>query len=205
MSSTWCPNAAVRGLAIFGFGNDTVTHAKTGTTRDVPPRRGWASPSTGFLLFMERRHRMSPQWWLRSSMSSVRGFFRRWLRTPTPRTFRNSVVRRHQGKRLFLEALEDRVTPTFSLGAAANYAILYEGGGGNTLQITNVMTNVTGSGPSQGGGIGNIGVGGTGKVKLGGLGTFNGNLDVPRPQTQTSLMGNGVTITEIDSITASPR
>jgi len=86
----------------------------------------------------------------------------------------------------------------FSLGAAANYAILFEGGGTNTLQITNVTTNTTGGGTGvaagQGGGIGNIGVGGSGKVSLSGPGTINGNLDVYAANTG-QVTGGGVTIT----------
>jgi uncharacterized repeat protein (TIGR01451 family) len=77
-----------------------------------------------------------------------------------------------------LERLEDRIAPTFSLGAAANYAILYEGGGGNTLHIANSTTNTAGTGAGQGGGIGNIGVGGTGAVQVtGGGANVNGNVD----------------------------
>ena len=90
----------------------------------------------------------------------------------------------------------------FSLGAAANYAILFEGGGNNTLQVTNVTTNVTGSGPGQGGGIGNVGVGGTGKVKLNGPGTFNGNLDISAANTG-QVTGNGITITGTTSFSVS--
>jgi choice-of-anchor A domain-containing protein len=51
------------------------------------------------------------------------------------------------------------------LGAASDYAVLYEGTGGDTLHITNVSIN------------GNIGVGGTGKVQFNGPGTINGRLD----------------------------
>ena len=63
--------------------------------------------------------------------------------------------------RLLVEQLENRLTPSFSLGAAADYAILFEGGGSNTLGIANSTTNTAGSGFGQGGGIGNIGVGGS--------------------------------------------
>ncbi len=48
---------------------------------------------------------------------------------------------------------------------ASQYAVLYEGTGGNTLHITNVTIN------------GNIGVGGTGKVSDSGPSTVNGRLD----------------------------
>jgi hypothetical protein len=68
------------------------------------------------------------------------------------------------------------------LGAAAGYAVLYEGGGVNTLQITNVTVN------------GNIGDGGTGKVSLSGPGTINGNLDIFASNTG-QVTGSGVTIT----------
>ena len=90
----------------------------------------------------------------------------------------------------------------FSLGAAANYAILFEGSGNNTLQVTNVTTNVTGSGPGQGGGIGNVGVGGTGTVMLNGPGSFNGNLDVSAANTG-QVTGNGVAITGSTSFNVS--
>jgi hypothetical protein len=64
--------------------------------------------------------------------------------------------------RLCLEELESRTTPTFSLAAAANYAILFEGSGSNdTLGIANCTTNTAGTGAGQGGGIGSIGVGGS--------------------------------------------
>jgi hypothetical protein len=54
---------------------------------------------------------------------------------------------------------------TLPLGAAANYAVLYEGTGGHNLSITNVTIN------------GNIGVGGTGVVQDSGPSTINGSLD----------------------------
>ncbi len=74
--------------------------------------------------------------------------------------------------RLLVEQLEARLTPSFSLGAAADYAILFEGGGSNNaLQIINATTNTTGSGPGQGGGIGNIGVGGSGVASVTGGGS----------------------------------
>jgi len=84
------------------------------------------------------------------------------------------------------------------LGAAANYALLFEGGGNNTLQITNVTTNttggVTGVAAGQGGGIGNIGDGGAGKVSLSGPGKINGNLDVAAANIG-QVTGGGVMIT----------
>ncbi len=86
--------------------------------------------------------------------------------------------------RLWLEDLESRLAPTFSLGAAANYAIIYEGGAGNTLQIANSTTNTPGSGVGQGGGIGNIGVGGSGSAKVTGGGpSVNGNIDFAAANT----------------------
>jgi hypothetical protein len=51
------------------------------------------------------------------------------------------------------------------LGAASDYAVLYEGTGGNTLHITNVTIN------------GNVGVGGTGQVSNSGPSTVNGRID----------------------------
>ena len=65
---------------------------------------------------------------------------------------------------------------SFDLGDAADYAILFEGGGANQLSITNVTTNLAGSGAGQGGGIGHIGVGHTGTVHYDG-GTINGRID----------------------------
>jgi uncharacterized repeat protein (TIGR01451 family) len=56
-------------------------------------------------------------------------------------------------------------------GAAANYAVLYEGNGGHNLSITNVTVN------------GTIGVGGTGKVQFSGPGTITGRLDFSAAST----------------------
>lgn len=53
----------------------------------------------------------------------------------------------------------------FDLDGAANYALLFEGAGGNTLQITNVTVN------------GNIGVGLTGKATDSGPSTINGGMN----------------------------
>lgn len=71
---------------------------------------------------------------------------------------------------LFLVALLVFLVPYASaddipLGSAANFGLLFEGAGGNTLQITNVTVN------------GNIGVGMTGKATDGGPSTINGALD----------------------------
>ena len=69
----------------------------------------------------------------------------------------------------------------FTLSDASNYAILFEGNGGNQLSITNVTTNTTGGATGvaagQGGGIGNIGVGLTGIVHDDGPSTIKGSLD----------------------------
>lgn len=97
---------------------------------------------------------------------------------PKPRALRPPVFRRSRDRRLFLESFEKRVLPTFSLGAATNYAILFEGGETNdSLEISNATLNVTGSGPSQGGGIGNIGVGNVGESSVGGPSVINGGID----------------------------
>lgn len=53
----------------------------------------------------------------------------------------------------------------FGVGDALNYGILFEGFGGNTLQITNVTVN------------GNVGVGTIGKATDSGPSTINGRLD----------------------------
>src|SRR5262249_29304077 len=119
---------------------------------------------------------MLPHWWFRSSESKLR----------------RPVARRPHGMRLFLEVLEDRVVPTFSLGAASNYALLFEGGGtGNSLDVVNARTNVVGSGLNQGNGIGNIGVGGAGKASVGGPSNINGNIDFSAANTgQLTLNGS---------------
>jgi hypothetical protein len=59
----------------------------------------------------------------------------------------------------------------FVLGAAGNYGLLFEGAGGNTLQITNVTVN------------GNIGVGMSGKVNVGGPSNINGSIDLSAANT----------------------
>jgi hypothetical protein len=59
----------------------------------------------------------------------------------------------------------------YVLGAASNYAVLYEGGGVNTLQITNITVNF------------NIGVGGTGKLTDSGPSTIHGNIDFSAANT----------------------
>src|SRR5262245_24715591 len=56
-------------------------------------------------------HLVQPGLMMQRSRSML-SFFRRWFRSPPRRTRRPSVARRPQGTRLFLEALEDRMTPT---------------------------------------------------------------------------------------------
>lgn len=65
----------------------------------------------------------------------------------------------------------DAIADDIPLGGAANYAVLYTGGGGNQLSITNVTIN------------GNVGVGGTGTVAFSGPGTINGELDFSASNT----------------------
>jgi uncharacterized repeat protein (TIGR01451 family)/choice-of-anchor A domain-containing protein len=66
-----------------------------------------------------------------------------------------------------------------TLGAAGNYAVLYEGTGGHNLQITNVTIN------------GNVGVGGTGNVHFSGPGTIGGRLDFSAANTGQYSSSNG--------------
>ena len=66
---------------------------------------------------------------------------------------------------------------------AGNYGILFEGGGGNTLQITNVTVN------------GNVGVGMTGKVSDGGPSTVNGRVDFSAANTGQFSNGNPGNVT----------
>lgn len=70
------------------------------------------------------------------------------------------------------------------LGNAANFGLLFEGAGNNTLQITNVTVN------------GNIGVGMTGLATDSGPSTINGALDFSAANTgQFSNNNNGTVIT----------
>lgn len=59
----------------------------------------------------------------------------------------------------------------FDLGTAANFGLLFEGNGGNTLQITNVTVN------------GNVGVGLTGQATDSGPSTISGALDFSAANT----------------------
>ncbi len=60
---------------------------------------------------------------------------------------------------------------TINIGLASNYAVLYQGSGNNTLQVTNVTVN------------GNIGVGGVGKATDSGPSTVNGRIDFKAANT----------------------
>ena len=70
----------------------------------------------------------------------------------------------------------------FSLGDAANYAVLYEGTGGHNLSISNVTIN------------GNVGVGGTGVVQFSGPGTVGGELDFSAGNTSQYHNTNGMNV-----------
>jgi len=59
----------------------------------------------------------------------------------------------------------------FSIGGGSDYAILFEGGGGNTMQVTNVTVN------------GNVGVGNTGNLTDSGPSTINGRIDFSASNT----------------------
>src|SRR5262249_22642855 len=61
--------------------------------------------------------------------------------------------------------VQSGVSSSVYLGAAGDYAVLYEGTGGHNLSITNVTVG------------GNVGVGGTGKVQFSGPGAITGRLD----------------------------
>ncbi len=68
--------------------------------------------------------------------------------------------------------LPQAATAGFTLGPdASQYALLFEGGGGNTLQITNVTVN------------GNVGVGNTGQATDSGPSTINGRIDFSAANT----------------------
>ncbi len=69
------------------------------------------------------------------------------------------------------------------------------GGSNNTLDIKKGTTNTLGSGPGQGGGIGNIGIGMAGQSKVVGNSTINGRIDFSASnRTQFSAdRGNDVT------------
>jgi len=66
---------------------------------------------------------------------------------------------------LGLIGLTGSVQGAFILGGGEDYAILFEGAGGNTLQVTNVTIN------------GNVGVGNTGQMTDSGPSTISGRID----------------------------
>src|SRR5258706_13337699 len=70
----------------------------------------------------------------------------------------------------------------FTLGDASNYAVLYEGNGGNTLNYNNSLLT------------GNIGIGLTGKAQLNGPGTITGNIAFSAANTG-QYSDSGVTVT----------
>jgi hypothetical protein len=72
---------------------------------------------------------------------------------------------------------------TLPLGAAENYAVLYEGGGTKNFQMT-----------SDSGVTGNVGIGGTGNVQLS-SGTITGNLDFANTGNCNSNATCGGTVT----------
>lgn len=72
---------------------------------------------------------------------------------------------------IFLGFSSTKQVSGFSIDGGSDYAILFEGGGGNTLQVTNVTTN------------GNVGVGNTGKLTDSGPSTINGRIDFSAPDT----------------------
>ena len=71
----------------------------------------------------------------------------------------------------------------FSLGDAANYAVLYEGHNGNQLQINN------GPGPGGLAVTGNIGIGGTGSLGLSGPVTIDAYVNFAGTANSTSPGG----------------
>jgi hypothetical protein len=70
----------------------------------------------------------------------------------------------------------------FSLGDAANYAVLYEGNGGNTLSFNNSYLT------------GNMGIGGTGQAQLNGPGTITGSVNFSAANTG-QYSDSGITVT----------
>jgi uncharacterized repeat protein (TIGR01451 family) len=78
-----------------------------------------------------------------------------------------------------LVGVSSGVSSSTYLGAAGDYAVLYEGIGGHNLQITNVSIG------------GNVGDGGTGKVQFNGPGTITGRLDLAAASTGQFSNNNG--------------
>jgi hypothetical protein len=84
----------------------------------------------------------------------------------------------------------------FSLDGGTSFAILFEGNGGNTLQINN------GPSPTNEAANGNIGVGLTGGVQLSGPLTINGNIEFAAPlTTQCSMCTTSGNITVNGTVT----
>ena len=67
----------------------------------------------------------------------------------------------------------------FTLGGGENYALLFEGAGNNTLQVTNVSIT------------GNVGVGNSGKMTDSGPSTINGRIDFSAANTGQFQNNNG--------------
>jgi uncharacterized repeat protein (TIGR01451 family) len=78
-----------------------------------------------------------------------------------------------------LVGVSSGVNPAAYLGAAGDYAVLYEGTGGHNLSITNVSIG------------GNVGVGGTGHVQFSGPGAITGRLDLTAANTGQFSNNNG--------------
>jgi uncharacterized repeat protein (TIGR01451 family) len=74
--------------------------------------------------------------------------------------------------------VQSGVSSSVYLGAAGDYAVLYEGTGGHNLSITNVTIG------------GNVGVGDTGHVQFSGPGTITGRLDFSAASTGQFSNGN---------------
>ena len=138
---------------------------------------------------------MARRWQFGSSKNDGLALSPHRLRFPRRGTSRHSDASRPHARLPILEAFEHRVLPTFSLGAAGSYAILFEGGGSNTFDIKQGTTNTLGSGPGQGGGIGNVGIGMAGQSKVTGNSTINGRLDFSASNTAqfSSDRGNAIT------------
>jgi hypothetical protein len=75
-----------------------------------------------------------------------------------------------------------QASASFSLGDAANYAVLYEGGGGQTLSFNNSLVT------------GNFGIGLTGQAQLNGPGTITGSFNFSAANTG-QYSDSGVTVT----------
>lgn len=78
-----------------------------------------------------------------------------------------------------LTGLTGSVRADFILGGGEDYAILFEGTGGNTLQVTNTTIN------------GNVGVGNTGQMTDSGPSTINGRIDFSAANTGQFQNNNG--------------